>query len=108
MASDFPECTSPRISDSFLHELQQSLGPQIPEQLASQFGRQQDQASAALEKVAPLILGGLKRQAEQGGEDRVNHIVQKYGRETVRSMISAVTFRMVPERAVLTPPWAVC
>jgi|TARA_B100001093_G_C25995110_1_gene663166 hypothetical protein len=33
----------------------------------------------AFDKVAPLILGGLKRQGEdRGGEGRVNHIVQKY------------------------------
>ena len=33
----------------------------------------------AFDKVAPLILGGLKRQGEdRGGASRVNYIVQKY------------------------------
>lgn len=69
------------VNESFLQELQQSLGPQVSQQLAANLGMERDQADQAFEKVAPLILGGLKRQAEQGGEDRVNHIVQKYGRE---------------------------
>ena len=68
------------MNESFLQELQQSLGPQVSEQLATNLGLERDQAEQAFGKVAPLILGGLKRQAEQGGEDRVNHIVQKYGR----------------------------
>ena len=68
------------MNEGFLQELRQSLGPQVSEQLAANLDMEQGQADQAFEKVAPLILGGLKRQAEQGGEDRVNHIVQKYGR----------------------------
>jgi hypothetical protein len=38
--------------------------------------------------VAPLILGGLKRQMEQrGGPDRVDHILNKYGRADVLDRI---------------------
>ena len=76
------------MNDSFLQELQQSLGPQVSEQLAANLGMERGQADQAFEKVAPLILGGLKRQAEQGGEDRVNHIVQKYGRANALNDIS--------------------
>ena len=72
------------MSDSILSEITSGMGPQIASQLASQLGLGQDQAQQAIEKVAPLILGGLKRQGERhGGEGRVNHIVQKYGRENV-------------------------
>ncbi len=76
------------MNDSFLAEFQESLGPQISDQLSSNLGIQKDQASQALEKVAPLILGGLKRQAQQAGEGRVNHIVQKYGRESALNDLS--------------------
>jgi len=37
-----------------------------------------------LPQVAPLILGGLKKQKdEQGGSDRVDHILNKYGSASV-------------------------
>lgn len=81
------------MNESFLQELQQSLGPQISEQLAANLGLERGQADQAFEKVAPLILGGLKRQAEAGGEDRVNHIVQKYGRENALSDIGGHILR---------------
>ncbi len=72
------------MSDNILSEITSDMGPTIASQLASQLGLGEDQAQQAIERVAPLILGGLKRQGEQhGGEGRVNHIVQKYGRENV-------------------------
>ena len=85
------------MNDSFLQELRQSLGPQGSEQLAANLGIEQGQADQAFEMVAPLILGGLKRQAEQGGEDRVNHIVQKYGRANALNDIGGHIQRRVED-----------
>ena len=85
------------MNEGLLQELRQSLGPQVSEQLAANLGMEQGQADQAFEKVAPLILGGLKRQAEQGGEDRVNHIVQKYGRANALNDIGGHIQRRVED-----------
>ncbi len=77
------------MNESFLDDFSKDLGPQISEQLSANLGLSDSQAEDALSKVAPLILGGLKRQAEKGGEGRVNHIVQKYGRESALNDIGS-------------------
>ena len=70
------------MSKSFLDDFIEGDGRQVPDQL-TQLGLSRDQASEALSKIGPMILAGLKRQSESsGGEERVNHIVQKYGRES--------------------------
>lgn len=67
---------------SFTDDFLKNFGPQVTDQLQRVFNLQGDQAREVLGKVGPLIMGGLKRQAESGGEARVNHILQKYGRES--------------------------
>ncbi|HYF02589.1 MAG TPA: DUF937 domain-containing protein [Patescibacteria group bacterium] len=62
--------------------------PQITNQISSQFGIDQNIASQLIPAIAPLILGGLKRQAQTGGEQRVDHILNKYGNEGVFNNIS--------------------
>jgi len=65
---------------SFLDEIQDTLGPKVQSMLASRLNLPADKAAQVLPKVAPLVLAGLKKQMEQnGGEDRVTHIVNKYG-----------------------------
>ncbi|MES2765459.1 MAG: DUF937 domain-containing protein [Bacteroidota bacterium] len=60
------------------------VSPQITNQLSSKFGIDQNVASQLLPAIAPLILGGLKRQADNnGGQQRVEHILDKYGSESV-------------------------
>jgi hypothetical protein len=68
----------------FLDELVGSLGPEVAQNLTSTLGLNAKTASQVLPMVAPLILGGLKRQMEtQGGAPRVDHILNKYGSDSV-------------------------
>jgi hypothetical protein len=63
---------------SLIEQLVQSHGPQIAEQISSRLGIPADKAAGVLPAVAPLILGGLQRQAkEPGGEERVNEMVEQ-------------------------------
>lgn len=67
-----------------LDELMGSLGPEVSKQLSSSLGIDKGTASQILPQVAPLILGGMKRQMqERGGAERVNHILNKYGNDSV-------------------------
>lgn len=61
-----------------------SLGPEVSSQLSSTLGLDSKTASQILPQVAPIILGGLKRQMEdRGGAPRVDHILNKYGSASV-------------------------
>ncbi len=61
-----------------------ALGPEVSNQLASTLGLDANTASQILPQVAPMILGGLKRQMEErGGAPRVDHILNKYGSASV-------------------------
>ena len=68
----------------FMEEFRQSVGSQVQSKLGSELNMTQDQASTAIDAVGPLVLGGLKRQMENhGGEDRLRHILDKYGDASV-------------------------
>ena len=55
-------------------------GPEVGKQLSSNVGVNRDIITQMIPLIAPLILGGLKRQMNQfGGGARANHIVSKYG-----------------------------
>jgi len=65
---------------NFINELMDSFGPEISKQLSTTLGVDEGQAGKMVPQVAPLILGGLKRQMENhGGASRVDHILNKYG-----------------------------
>lgn len=75
---------------SFIEEFLKDYGPEVSEQMSSTLGIDQDIALRMIPVVAPMILGGLKRQMEQHGgrnkrarADRVNHILNKYGSASV-------------------------
>ena len=69
---------------SLIEELMGSLGPEVSNQLSSTLGLDANTASQILPQVAPMILGGLKRQMEErGGAPRVDHILNKYGSASV-------------------------
>lgn len=69
---------------NFIEELMGSLGPEVSSQLSSTLGLDANTASQILPQVAPMILGGLKRQMEErGGAPRVDHILNKYGSASV-------------------------
>ncbi len=61
-------------------ELLGAVGPEVSQQLSSTLGIDRNLAGQILPQVAPLILGGLKRQMQtHGGAPRVDHILNKYG-----------------------------
>ncbi len=65
---------------NFVDDLMGSLGGDVSKQVSSTLGIDQETVMQMLPQVAPLILGGLKKQKdEQGGQDRVDHILNKYG-----------------------------
>lgn len=63
-----------------IEQLIQSHGPQVAEQISSRLGIPAEKAAGVLPAVAPLILGGLQRQArEPGGEAAVEQMVESQG-----------------------------
>ncbi|HQU72894.1 MAG TPA: DUF937 domain-containing protein [Calditrichia bacterium] len=73
----------------FVDDLLGSMGPEISRQLSSSLNIDPKQAAGLIPAVAPLILGGLKRQSENfGGQDRVDHILNKYGSPDVLGNLS--------------------
>ena len=65
---------------NFVDDLVGSLGGDVAKQISSTLGIEPEKVMQMLPQVAPLILGGLKKQKdEHGGEERVDHILNKYG-----------------------------
>ena len=64
---------------SFYDELNESIGGDVTAQLQSKYNLNPDQARGALEAVGPLVLGGLKRQQEEGGEERLGALLDQHG-----------------------------
>jgi len=68
----------------FIDEFMNSMGPEVSQQLARNLGINKRTAMQIIPQVAPLILGGLQRQKmDYGGEERVDHILNKYGSASV-------------------------
>ncbi len=75
-----------------------SLGPEVSNQLSATLGLDANTASQILPQVAPMILGGLKRQMEErGGAPRLDHILNKYGSASVLDDIGGL-FGMQAEK----------
>lgn len=69
---------------SFIDEFMKSYGPEVTQQMASNFNLDTGTVQKLIPQLAPLILGGLKRQKdERGGDARVDHILNKYGDQSV-------------------------
>lgn len=69
---------------NFIDDFVGSLGGDVSKQVSSTLGIEPDTVMQMLPQVAPLILGGLKKQKdEHGGSDRVDHILNKYGSASV-------------------------
>ena len=64
---------------SLIEQLIQSHGAEVAQQVSSKFGISEDKAAGLLPAIAPMILGGLQRQAqEHGGAERVDHILVQH------------------------------
>jgi hypothetical protein len=53
----------------FLDDLYRDHGRAVEDQLSNQYGLSREDAARVLPQVAPVILGGLKRRAEQQGQN---------------------------------------
>lgn len=68
----------------FVDEFLKSYGPEVTKQMSSNFNVDQGTVNKLLPQLAPLILSGLKKQKDtRGGDDRVDHILKKYGDSSV-------------------------
>jgi hypothetical protein len=69
---------------NFIDEFMKNYGGEVTSQMSSNFNVDQGTVQKLIPQLAPLILSGLKRQKDtQGGDERVNHILNKYGDSSV-------------------------
>ncbi len=72
----------------FIDEFLKSYGPEVTQQMSSNFNVDQGTVQKLIPQLAPLILAGLKRQKDtRGGDERVDHILNKYGDASVLNNI---------------------
>ena len=89
--------------NGLFEELLGAVGPEVSQQLSSTLGIDRNVAGQILPQVAPLILGGLKRQMQNnGGAPRVDHILNKYGNAGVLDDIGGL-FGMQAQRESADP-----
>ena len=68
----------------FIDEFLKSYGPEVTKQMSSNFNVDQGTVQKLIPQLAPLILAGLKKQKDtRGGDERVDHILNKYGDASV-------------------------
>lgn len=68
----------------FVNDLLKTINPQTSEKIGSSLNIDPNIIQQAIPVLAPMILGGLKKQSEtQGGQQRVDHILNKYGNPEV-------------------------
>jgi hypothetical protein len=72
----------------FIDEFMKSYGPEVTRQMSSNLNVDQGTVQKLIPRLAPLIISGLKVQKDtQGGEARVDHILNKYGDPSVLNNI---------------------
>lgn len=72
----------------FIDEFLKSYGPEVTKQMSGNFNVDQGTVQKLIPQLAPLILAGLKRQKDtRGGDERVDHILNKYGDASVLNNI---------------------
>ena len=75
----------------FIDEFMKSMGPEVSRQMAKSLGFSKKSAAQIIPQIAPLILGGLQKQkTNNGGEKRVDHILNKYGSANVLNDIGGL------------------
>jgi len=72
----------------FIDEFMKDYGPEVTRQMSSNFNVDQNTVQKLLPALAPLIISGLKKQKDtMGGDERVDHILNKYGDASVLNNI---------------------
>ena len=72
----------------FIDEFMKSYGPEVTRQMSSNLNVDQGTVQKLIPRLAPLIISGLKVQKDtQGGDARVDHILNKYGDPSVLNNI---------------------
>lgn len=72
----------------FIDEFMKAYGPEVTSQMASNFNVSPGTVQKLIPQLAPLIIAGLKRQKDtMGGDQRVDHILNKYGDASVLNNI---------------------
>ncbi|MEO8666653.1 MAG: DUF937 domain-containing protein [Ignavibacteria bacterium] len=68
----------------FFSDLMNNIGGGAADKIGNTLGIDPNIITQAIPVIAPMILGGLKNQSENnGGQERVNHILDKYGNPDV-------------------------
>jgi len=69
---------------NLIEEFIGTMGSEVSQKMSNKTNIDQGTISQLLPVIAPMILGGLKKQKdERGGQDRVDHILNKYGDPSV-------------------------
>ncbi len=72
----------------FIDDFLKSYGPEVTKQMSTNFNVPQGTVQKLIPQLAPLILAGLKKQKDtRGGDERVDHILNKYGDASVLNNI---------------------
>ena len=72
----------------FIDEFLISYGPEVTKQMSNNFNVDQGTVQKLIPQLAPLIIAGLKKQKDtRGGDERVDHILNKYGDSSVLNNI---------------------
>ncbi|MDF1560960.1 MAG: DUF937 domain-containing protein [Bacteroidales bacterium] len=75
----------------FIDEFLKSYGPEVTKQMSSNFNVDQGTVQKLIPQLAPLIIAGLKKQKDtRGGDERVDHILNKYGDSSVLDNIKGL------------------
>lgn len=86
---------------NFIDEFMKTYGPEVTKQMSSNLNVDQGTVQKLIPQLAPLILGGLKRQKDdRGGEARVDHILNKYGDSSVLSNIKDIISNKLNDNSV--------
>jgi len=65
---------------NFIEDFMSSMGPEVAKKLGSSLNVDQGTIQKIIPILAPMILSGLKNQKDNfGGEQRIDHILNKYG-----------------------------
>lgn len=85
----------------FIDEFLKNYGPEVTKQMSSNFNVDQGKVQKLIPQLAPLIIAGLKKQKDtRGGDERVDHILNKYGDASVLNNIRDLVSKKAHEESV--------